>query len=93
MTRKVIVMLIMMMMVTWDCSEVHLIIRTSDRSAATIMSATLIMIKKIGVLQDTARAPQPPSNQPTGHQMSQQGLYVPKKAYFGPNLAVFGPKV
>ena len=45
MTRKVRVMLLMMMMVTWDCSEVHLIIRTSDRSAAIIMSAPMIMIK------------------------------------------------
>ena len=27
-----------------------------------------------GVLRDTARAPQPLTNPPTGHQMSQQGL-------------------
>ena len=33
-------------------------------------------------MRDTARAPQPPTNQPTGHQMSRKGLYVPKKAYF-----------
>ena len=32
------------------------------------------IIKSIGVLRDTARAPQPPTNQPTGHQMSRQGL-------------------
>ena len=27
----------------------------------------LILIKKIGVLRDTARAPQPPTNQPTNN--------------------------
>ena len=48
-------------------------------------------------MEDTARAPQPPTNKPTGHQATghqknQQGLYVPRKAYFGPNLVVFGPK-
>ena len=32
------------------------------------------IIKSIGVLRDTARAPQPPTNPPTGHQMSRQGL-------------------
>ena len=36
-------------------------------------------------------APQPLTNQPTGHQISRQGLYVPKKAYFGAKIAVFGP--
>ena len=25
--------------------------------------------------------------------MSQQGLYVPKKAYFGAKIAVFGPNI
>ena len=44
-------------------------------------------------LRDTAREPQPPTNQPTGHQMSRQGLYVPKKAYFGAKMAVFGPNI
>ena len=33
------------------------------------------------------------TNPPTGHQMSRQGLFVPKKAYFRPNLDVFGQKV
>ena len=33
--------------------------------------------------KDTARAPQPPTNQPIGHQVNQQGLYVPNEAYFG----------
>ena len=49
--------------------------------------------KEIGVLRDTARAPQPPTNQPAGHLMSQQGLNVPKKAYFGAKTAVFGPNM
>ena len=40
-------------------------------------------------MRDTARAPHPPTNQSTMHQMNQQGLYVPKKAYFGKNLAGF----
>ena len=31
-----------------------------------------IYIKYIGVLRDTARAPQPPTSPPTGHQMSRQ---------------------
>ena len=38
---------------------------------------------------------QPPlghNHQPTGHQMSQEGLYVPKNACF-PKLGYFGPKV
>ena len=48
-------------------------------------------IKYIGVLRDTARAPQP--QKPTGHQMNRQGLYVLKKAYFGPSLAFLGPKI
>ena len=50
-------------------------------------------IKQIGVLRDTARAPQPPTNQPKGHHMSQQGLYVLKKAYFGAKMAFFGPNI
>ena len=40
-------------------------------------------------MRDTARAPQPPTNQSTGHQMSRKGLYVPKKAYFGPKILIF----
>ena len=42
-------------------------------------------------MQDTARAPEPPTDQPTAHQMSRQGLHVPKKAYFEAKIAVFGP--
>ena len=38
-------------------------------------------------------APQPPANSPTGHQMSQQWTKMTKNAYFGPILAVFGPKI
>ena len=51
-------------------------------------------------------ASQPPANPPTGHQMSQQWTKMPilgqigsflgkmtKNAYFGPILAVFGPKI
>ena len=41
-------------------------------------------------MRDTARAPQPPTNQQTGHQMSRQGQFVPKKAYFGTKMAVLG---
>ena len=41
------------------------------------------------MLRDTAGAAQPPTNRPTGHQMSQQGLYVPKKAYFGAEFLFF----
>ena len=33
-----------------------------------------IINKVTGVLRDTARAPQPPTNPPTGHQISRQGL-------------------
>ena len=44
-------------------------------------------------MRDTACAPQPPTNQPTGHQISRQGLYVPKKAYSGAKMAVFGPNI
>ena len=44
-------------------------------------------------MQDTDRAPQPPTNQQTGHQVSRQSLYVPKKAYFGAKMAVFGPNI
>ena len=40
-----------------------------------------------------AHAAQTTTNQPTGHQMSQQGLQVPKKAYFGAKMAVFGPNI
>ena len=33
------------------------------------------------------------NRQPTVYQMSRQGLYVPKKAYFGTKMAVFGPNI
>ena len=33
------------------------------------------------------------TNQPTWHQISRQGLYVTKKAYFGAKMAVFGPHI
>ena len=32
--------------------------------------------------------PQPLTNQPTRHRMSRQGLYVPTKAYFEPNILI-----
>ena len=41
-------------------------------------------------MRDTARAPQPPFNQPKRHQISQEGLYVLKKAYSGSKMAVLG---
>ena len=34
-----------------------------------------------------------PTNHSTGHQMSRQGLYLPKKAYFGAKMAVFWPNI
>ena len=37
----------------------------------------IIILKKIGVLRDTARAPQPPANPSTGHQISQQWSEMP----------------
>ena len=48
-------------------------------------------IKLIDVLRDTARAPNP-----TIHKQSTKWAskaYVPKKAYFGAKMAVFGPKI
>ena len=46
-------------------------------------------------MRDTARAPQPPTNPTTGHQMSQQGPWpkMNQNANFGPNLVVFGQKI
>ena len=46
-------------------------------------------------MRNTARAPQPPTNQPTGHQMSRQGLYVPEKVFWGAEIKFFceGAKV
>ena len=38
-----------------------------------------------------AKILQSPTNQPTGHQMSRQSLFVPKNAYFAAKMAVFGP--
>ena len=38
-------------------------------------------------MRDTARAPQPPTDPPTGHRISLHGLaQMTKKANFGPNL-------
>ena len=34
-----------------------------------------------------------PTNHSTGHQMSRQGLYLPKKAYFGAKMASFWPNI
>ena len=53
----------------------------------------IIIMRYIGVLRDRARAPQPPTNQPKRHQMSRQGLHVPKKAYIGAKMAVFRPNL
>ena len=56
----------------------------------------IIIIYKVnrclGVLRDTARTPQPPTNTPTGHQMSRQGLAQNEqkcqfRAKFGRSLA------
>jgi len=48
----------------------------------------------MGVLQDTTLAPQPPTNPPTGHLLSRQGLAkLNKNASFGPNLVVLGQKI
>ena len=57
-----------------------------------LLSALDINLNKEGrrSVDRAARAAQQPTNQPKGHQMSQQGLYVPKKVYFGPNLAFLG---
>ena len=45
--------------------------------------------KKIGVLRDTARAPQPPTDPPTGHRISLHGLaQIDQKCQF---WAKFGP--
>ena len=41
---------------------------------AYINQQKTIIIKLIGVLRDTARVPKPPTNPPTGQQMSRQGL-------------------
>ena len=40
----------------------------------------------MGVLRDRARAPQPPTNPQTGHQMTK----MTKNANFGPDLVVLG---
>ena len=47
------------------------------------------IIKEIGVLRDAARVPQPPTNQPTGHQMNQEYMFWAKFGRFwakNPNL-------
>ena len=45
-------------------------------------------------MRDTARAPQPPTDQPTGHQKTCMAKPIStKNANFGPNLVVFGQKI
>ena len=45
-------------------------------------------------MRDTARAPQPPTDQPTGHQMSRQGLAQnDQKCQFWTKFGLFGPKI
>ena len=58
-----------------------------------LLSALDINLNKVGrrSIERAARAPQQPTNPRKGHQMSQQGLYVPKKSYFGAKMALFGP--
>ena len=60
-----------------------------------LLSALDINLNKEGrrSIDRAARAPQQPTNQPKGHQMSQQGLYVPEKSYFGAKIAPFGPNI
>ena len=51
-------------------------------------------IKKIGVLRDRARAPQPPTNPPIGHHISQQGLAKNDQKYqFRAKFRRFGQKI
>ena len=48
----------------------------------------------MGVLRDTARAPQPPTDPQTGHRKSLHGLaQIDQNANFGPNLVVLGQKI
>ena len=44
-------------------------------------------------MRDTACAPQPPTNRAPNEPARRQGLYVPKKAYFGAKMAVLGPNI
>ena len=54
---------------------------------------TIKYIKEIGVFRDTARAPQPPTNPPTGTKWASKAWpKMNKNANFGPNLVVFGKK-
>ena len=46
----------------------------------------------MGVLRDTARTPQPTTNQPTGHQWAGKA-YMCICAYFGAKMAVLGPNI
>ena len=43
-------------------------------------------------MRDTARAPQPPTDPPTGHQMHALAQIDQKMPMFGPNLVVFWAK-
>ena len=50
-------------------------------------------IKKIGVLRDTARAPQPPTDPLTGRQRSLHGLaQIDQKSQFWAKFGRFGAK-
>ena len=50
-------------------------------------------IKEIGVLRDTARAPQPPTDSPTGHRISLHGLaQIDQKCQFWAKFGRFGAK-
>ena len=40
------------------------------------------IIKEIGVLRNAARVPQPPTDQPTGHQMNQEYMFWAKFGRF-----------
>ena len=45
-------------------------------------------------MRDTARAPQPPTNPPTGHQMSRQGLAQnEQKCHFWAKFGLFGQQI
>ena len=58
------------------------------------LNSSLYIIKEIGVLRDTARAPQPPTNPPRGHQMSRQAWpKTTENAIFGQKCVVLGQKI
>ena len=55
----------------------------------------LLFTHKVGrhSIDGEACVPQAKSNHPTRHQMSLQGLYLPKYTYFGANMAFWGLKL